>query len=200
MNFVKILLSVVIVAMVSSCGLRNKLRHKVINKSEQVIKVESDETQSSVSSSNVVQQEVDKGTVVTERESTTVTKGEEKSKVSIRKGDIKAGENFIKDSAGNMVKAILDTLNKTLTIEMSIPTITENKVVERIFERKNTVIDRKEERKDSTTKQVASAVEVSRRNQDKLDRSESKPNIWGRVAIIGILIFVVGVVFWVRKR
>ena len=104
----------------ASCGtLRNKQKQSSSLKIIEGAKVEQTLTESTGRKVEIKEKEVDKGAVVTERETTTTTIREvSKIRVTAQKEDLKPGENFLSDSAGQQAKAILDTLNKTLIIEI----------------------------------------------------------------------------------
>ncbi|MGO3195480.1 MAG: hypothetical protein ACTIKE_15810 [Sphingobacterium sp.] len=80
------------------------------------------------SKGEVKSKEVDKGTTVTERTTTTKTTKGGPSSIVIKKGDLKNGENYLKDSAGNDVKAVLDTLKGTLSLPFLKITYEEKKL------------------------------------------------------------------------
>jgi len=167
-------------------------------------KVEQTIKEQSGSKMAVQEREVDKGTVVTERQTTTTTTTEgSKGKAVIRKGDLKPGENFIPmDSAVGLIKAVLDTLNKTLTLEVATPpSKTESVVNERITEQRNATKERKEERQDTSSKQVAVQAEQARRVDQSSGESKSEPNIWAVFAskigwAVAFLVILIGVCWW----
>ena len=155
---------------------------------------------------NIKEVEQDKGVVTTERETTTTTVKEgSKSKVVIKKDDLKPGENFLKDSAGQQIKAVLDTLNKTLTIEVtSKGETTTTNIKERITDQRDLSKERNESKQDSTNKQVANAQELNRRVSEESSSSESKPNVWAILMNnigwgIAFLIILIGVLWWFFK-
>jgi len=211
MKGIRILAMAVIVMVVASCGmLRNKQKQSSSLKIVEGAKVEHTLTESTGSKVAVTEKEVDKGTIVTERETTTTTTREgSKIRVTAKKEDLKPGENFLMDSAGHQIKAILDTLNKMLTIEMETPEeVTKTTVKETTTERKDIRKERQEEKQDITNKQVATQAQVDRRESSATAESESKPNAWAVfVSKIGwgiaLLIILVGIAWWlfgVRKR
>ncbi|MGV6945055.1 hypothetical protein [Sphingobacterium kyonggiense] len=170
-------------------------------------KVERTELEQSGSVVKVEDRETDKGVTVTERETVTTTiKEGSKIRVTAKKDDLKPGENFLRDSAGQLVKAILDTLNKTLTIEVTTPSEkTEQVVKEKITDKRDVTKDRKEERKDTTSKQVAIQAEQSRRESSATEESDSRPNIWAVLVSkigwgIALLIILLGVALWMGFR
>src|SRR5690606_36474528 len=127
------------------------------------------------------------------------------SKVVIKKEDLKPGENFLKDSAGQQIKAVLDTLNKTLTIEVTNrgETTTTN-VKERITDQRDLSKERNERKQDSTNKQVANTQEMNRRVSEESASSESKANLWAILMNnigwgIAFLIILIGVIWWFFK-
>lgn len=189
----------------TSCGsLRNKSKSSGKLEIKEGAKVEQTIKEQSGSKSIVQDREIDKGTVVTERHTTTTTTTEGgKGKAVIRKGDLKPGENIIPmDSAVGMIKAVLDTLNKTLTLEVTTPSSKKETVVsERITERKDVEKERKEERQDTSSKQVAVQAEQSRRETSQNSQSTSTPNIWAVFAskigwAIAFLVILIGGCWW----
>lgn len=198
----KLLLIVVTVAIVSSCGVfRNKSKNKNVQDVEAAVRVEKKVEESTGSTSVAKETEVDKGVVVTERKTTTKTTTGGKSKVEIKKGDIKEGENFLRDTAGNMVRAVLDTLDKTLTLEFNLPVTTaETTTNERITESKNNHREREEESRDTTRKEIAVTVDSIRREISEQSSSESSPNVWAlfvnKIGWAVGLVVVIGFLLW----
>ena len=203
---------VCVACIIASCGsLRNKSKSSAKLEIVEGAKVEQTITEQSGSKVAVTEREVDKGVVVTEKETKTTTTTEgSKVRVTIRKDELKPGDNFIPmDSAVGLIKAVLDTLNKTLTIEVTTPPSTiESIVKERKTEHKDVERERKEEKQDSTNKQVATQAQMDRREGMQSGESESKPNIWAVLVSkigwgIAFLIILIGVAWWffgVRKR
>jgi len=205
MKGIRIVAMVCVLCIFSSCGsLRNKSRSSGKLEIKEGAKVEQTIKEQSGSKSVVQDREIDKGTVVTERQTatTTITEGS-KGKAVIRKGDLKPGENIIPmDSAVGMIKAVLDTLNKTLTLEVTTPSSKKETVVnEKITERKDVEKERKEERQDTSSKQVAVQAEQNRRETSQTSQSTSTPNIWAVFAskigwAIAFLVILIGVCWW----
>lgn len=203
----KLLLIVVTVAIVSSCGVfRNKSKNKDVQEVEAAVRVEKKVEESTGSTSVAKETEVDKGTVVTERKTTTKTTTGGKSKLAIKKGDLKDGENFLRDTAGNMVRAVLDTLDKTLTLEFNLPvTTTETTTDERIREQRDNHKQRDEESRDTTRKEVAVTVDSIRRETSAQSSSESSPNVWALFVnkigwAVGLVAFIGFLLWWLRRR
>ncbi|TCV17149.1 hypothetical protein EDC17_101168 [Sphingobacterium alimentarium] len=204
MKGIRIIAMACVVCVLASCGsLRNKSKQSASLEVVEGAKVEQTINEQSGSNVDIKEVEKDKGVITTERETTTTTVKEgSKSKVVIKKDDLKPGENFLKDSAGQQVKAVLDTLNKTLTIEVtSKDETTTTNVKERITDQRDLSKERHESKQDSTNKQVANAQEVNRRVSEESSASESKPNVWAVfVSKIGwgvaFLIILLGVLWW----
>ena len=205
MRGIRIVAMILLICVIASCGtLRNKSKSSNKLDIREGAKVEQTIKEQSGSKSVVQDREFDKGTVVTERQTTTTTTTEgSKGKAVIRKGDLKPGENFIPmDSAVGLLKAVLDTLNKTLTVEVSIPpSKTESVTNERIIERKDVEKERKEERQDTSSKQVAVQAEQNRRETSQISQSSSTPNIWAVFASkigwgVAFLVILIGVCWW----
>ena len=207
MKGIKFLALVAVAVTLVSCGsLRNKSKQSASLEVVEVAKVEQTINEQSGSTLNIKEVEQDKGVVTTERETiTTTVKEGSKSKVVIKKEDLKPGENFLKDSAGQQVKAVLDTLNKTLTIEVtSKGETTTTNIKERITDQRDLSKERNESKQDSKNKQVANAQEVNRRVIEESSSSESKPNVWAVfVSKIGwgvaFLLILLGVLWWFFK-
>jgi len=194
----KLLAMVVIVATLASCGIFRKTKHKQRHEIEEVSKQESVSVEKSTTKGEVKERSVDKGTVVTERTTTSVTERGGKSRVTIGKGDLKPGENYLKDSAGNQIKAVLDTLGKTLMLEITTsPEKTTETISETITDNRDRTTDREERQEKKQERQVAVSVDSTRRESASESSSESKPSFWGiiggwiGVALAVVLILVV---------
>ena len=208
MRGIKILAMACLACVLASCGsLRNKSRSSEKLEIIEGAKLQQTTTEQSGSKVAVAEREVDKGTVVTERTTTTTTNRDgAKGTAVIRKGDLKHGENTIPmDSALGLIKAVLDTLNQTLTIEVTTPAAkSETVITERITERKDVERERKEERQDTSSKQVATQVQSDRRESASGEENESKPNIWAVLVskigwgIAGVIL--IGFVLWYLFR
>lgn len=207
MKGIKFLALVVVLATLASCGsLRNKSKQSSSLEVVEGAKVEQTINEQSGSAVEIKEVEKDKGVVTTERETTTTTVKEgSKSKVTISKGDLKPGENFLKDSAGQQVKAVLDTLNKTLTIEVtSKGETTTTNFKERITDQRDKSKERNESKQDSSSKQVANTQEQNRRVTEESFASNSKPNVWAVFLskigwAIAFIIILIGVLWWFFK-
>ncbi|MDM1049480.1 hypothetical protein, partial [Sphingobacterium hotanense] len=200
---------VVIVTALASCGaLRNKSKHSEKLEIKESAKVELTQSETVVSSADIKEKEIDKGVIVTEKETTTVTsKVGAKESITIKKGDLKPGENYLPvDSAFKLIRAVLDTLNQTLTIEIETPEeVTKTTVKETTTERKDVTKERQEQKQDTSSKQVATQAQMDRREGMQSGGSESKPNAWTVfVSKIGwgiaILVVLIGVALWLGFR
>lgn len=204
MRGIKILAMACLVCVLASCGsLRNKSKSSEKLEIIEGAKLQQTATEQSGSKVAITEREVDKGTVVTKRTTTTTTNRDgAKGTAVIRKGDLKPGENTIPmDSALGLIKAVLDTLNQTLTIEVTTPAAkSETVITERITEHRDVERERKEEQQDTSSKQVATQVQSDRRESASGEESESKPNIWAVLVskigwgIAGVI--VIGFVLW----
>ncbi|MFD1770853.1 hypothetical protein [Sphingobacterium suaedae] len=206
----KLLALVVIVAVSASCGLSKKFKSKQAYQLETVNKRDSSEVSSSYSKGQVKEQTTDRGKVVTERTTTTVTeKPSGNSRVVINKDDLKPGENYLLDSAGNQIKAVLDTLGKTLTLDIVTPgeksTRTTN---ERITEQKDETNQREENNEEQQNKQVGVTNEQRRNEKSSSAVSNSQPSATGIFsnwigAAVTVLLVVIGLAWWffgIRKN
>ena len=201
----KVLALVVIVTAFASCGIFRKTKHKERHTIEEVVKRDCVSMENATKKGEVKQREVDKGSVVTERTTTSVTEKGGKSKVTIGKGDLKHGENYLRDSAGNEVKAVLDTLGKTLTLEITTKgERTETTVQERITEQKDATKEREEKQDETGSKQVAVAVDQRREETSSESSSESKPSFWGIfgnwIGISVAVVIVLGFILWYWRK
>jgi len=198
MKAIKLLAMVVVLATFASCGIfkkKSKEKHKL--EIVEGVKIEKKVEESSSSKTKVTEREINKGTVVTERTTTTTTTTDgSKGKVVIKKGDLKPGENYLRDSAGPLVKAILDTLNKTLTLEIDQPSTTTQSVTnEKIYENKDLTKEKEEEKQESANKQVALTVDSTRREVQQDSSSQSTPSTKGMLWFwVGLGVFVLMVV------
>lgn len=205
MKTIKLLAMVCILCAIASCGVfRNKSKHNEKLGIKESAKVELTTKENSSSTAVVKEKEVDKGNVVTERETSIVKEiPSTKTKVTVKKGDLVNGENFLMDSAGQLIKAILDTLNKTLTIEVETQAGREETTIkERITEHKDFTREKDEQKKDTTIKQTAIVAQQERKESQEQSDSESKPNVWAILMNnigwgIAFLIIIIGVLIWV---
>lgn len=199
----KLFAMVVIVTVFASCGVFHKTKHKERHSLEEIVNRDCVIIDKESSKGEIKSKEVDKGTTVTERTTTTkTTRGGGTSIVVIKKGDLKNGANYLKDSAGNDVKAVLDTLKGTLSLSLNItPEITEATTKETISDYRDIAKDREEKQESQQKKQIAVAVDSVRRESDSVNDSDSKPSVLGILSnyigwAIGIVIVVVAVAWW----
>lgn len=203
MKLIKTFAFVAMLATLASCGmLRNKSKHSQELKIKESAEIRATSNESSGSKSTVKEKEIDKGVIITERETTTKTTREGKrGKIIINKGDLNHGENMLMD-AELMVNAVLDTLNKTLTLEIDVPDeITETKVKEKITENKDQDKERDSNTQDSSKNKVAVQAQQNRNEAQQMDESDSSPNVWAILMnnigwAIGFLVILIGVCWW----
>lgn len=204
MRLSKLLAMVAIVVAFASCGTLRKNKNKQSQSIETVNKKDSLEVSTATSSGEVKEQVIDKGTVVTQRETTTVTEKGGKSKIILKKGELKPGDNFLRDSAGQVVRAVLDTISNTLTLELNAPAERSTKTErETITEKKYQTTNKEEKQEQKQEKQVAVTAEQRRGEKSSSSASESQPSAtgiignWIGIAIaIAIFIVVVGLAWW----
>lgn len=208
MRIFKFAAVLVTVTLLASCGLfKSKTKASEYLKIEEVSKRDCVTVDVSLTKGEVKDVTVDKGSVVTEQETTTTTKKGGTTKVTVKKGDLKPGESFLQDSAGRLVKAILDTLNKTLTLELQVPEETTTVVAkERRIEQKDVTSERQERNTAEVKKQVAVAVQEEKNKVEKQKTSESKPveaSFWGTVKVVSAILvccgFIVAAIVIFRK-
>ncbi|MGO3807431.1 MAG: hypothetical protein ACTJHT_14135 [Sphingobacterium sp.] len=202
MRLGKLLTLVVIVTAFASCGIFHKTKHKERQSLEEEVKRDCVVVSNEASKGQVKEQTIDKGKVVTERITTTTKERGGKTKLTIGKGELKPGENYIRDSAGNEVRAVLDTLGKTLTLELNTPPEKETKTEkETITEDKNNTTNREEKKENKQEKQAAISGENRREENSSVGDSESKPSPWAIFSnwiglSVGIVIVVIALVWW----
>ena len=202
MRLSKILALVVIVTAFASCGIFHKTKHKERQSLEEVVKRDCVVVNKESSKGEVRSKEIDKGTTVTERTTTTKTTKGGTSNLVIKKGDLKNGENYLKDSAGNDVKAVLDTLKGTLSLSLNTaPETTESTIKETITDKKDKTTDRGEKKETKQEKQIAVAVDSTRRESSSVSNSDSKPSVLGILSnyigwAVAIVIVVIALVWW----
>lgn len=202
MRLSKLLAMVAIVVAFASCGTLRKNKNKQSQSIETVSKKDSLEVSTATSSGEVKEQVIDKGIVVTQRETTTVTEKGGKSKVILKKGDLKPGDNFLRDSAGQVVKAVLDTMSNTLTLEINTPTERSTKTEREIVTEKKDVTQQREDKQEQKQeKQVAVAAEQRRSDKSSSSMNSSQPSATGIIGnwiglAIAILIVLIGAAWW----
>jgi uncharacterized protein HemX len=146
---------------------------------------------------------VDKGTIVTETETTIVTE-KKGSKVSGSIGveKVKLGaEILLKDSAGFKILVQLDTLKQTLTVRLESPgEKTTHHTKQTITENKDSKEEREKQGIEKVEKQVATSQEHRQKELTKVEDIQKEPKgsmmIWGA---IGLLILICGILFFKKK-
>lgn len=203
MKAIKVLAIAVIVSAFASCGvLKNKSKSSQRSSIEELVKRDCVTIDKSSSKGEVKELSTDKGTIVTERETTTTTEKGGKSKVGIKLKDLKHGDNYLRDSAGQQVKAVLDTLNKVLTVETEVPKEKQTTTTkERITENKDKQENKESKQEEQVNKQTAIVTQDQRRESMDNKASESKPNPWAILTnnigwAIGAVIVVIVLVWW----
>lgn len=201
----KLIASVVIVITFASCGLFRKSTKQVEKHSLEVVS-KRDSTLSEKTKKDSIQRtvKVEKGTIVTETETTTVT-DKKASKVSGSVGvdKVKSGaEILLKDSAGFKILVQLDTLKQTLTVRSESPG-------EKITQyTKQTVIEHKDYKEESekkgsehVEKQVATSQKHRQKESTKIEDIQNEPKstsfIWWW---LGIGLTVCLVIWWLRRK
>ncbi len=195
----------VIVVTFASCGLFKKSTKHVEKSSLEVVS-KRDSSLSEKTQKDSLQRtvKVDKGTVVTETETTTVTEkkgGKVSGSVPIDKV-LSGAEILLKDSAGFKILVQLDTLRNAFTVRSESPgekithhtkqTVTENK-------------DYKEESENNGSehveKQVATSQEHRQKESTKIEDIQKEPKgtsfiyFWVAIALAACLI-----IWWVRRK
>lgn len=201
----KLIASVVIVATFASCGLFRKSTKHVEKRSLAVVS-KRDSTLSEKTQKDNLQRTVkfDKGTVITETETTIVTEkkgGKFSGTVGLDK--LKSGVAILlKDSAGFKISALLDTLNNKLSINSESPSEKETKHTKQtVTELKDAKEESEKKGSEQVQKQVAVNHEQRKKESTKIEDIQKDPKgammIWGA---IGLLILICGVFWWVRRK
>lgn len=198
----KLLAMFVIVICMASCGIFNKTKQSKSYGIEELSKRDCVVVEDITTSENVKEKTVDKGVVVTERTTkTTTTKKSGKGNITVDLDALKHGDNYLKDSAGNEVHAVLDTLSKTL--KLNTPEREEKSTTE-INERITENRDAKSDRESSSSADMGKKMEAITDNRREERQSEKetvrKPNVF---AILGnwvglavMVVVVIGFLLW----
>lgn len=201
----KLIASVVIVTAFASCGLFRKSTKHVEKHSLEVVS-KRDSTLSEKTQKDSLQRtvKVDKGTILTETEITTVTEkkgGKVSGSVPVEK--VKSGaEILLKDSAGFKILVQLDTLKQTLTVKSESPgeKITQH-TKQIVTEKKDAKEESEKKGSEQVQKQVAVSHEQRQKESSKIEDIQKDPKgsmmIWGAV---GLLIVICGVIWFLRKK
>lgn len=201
----KLIALVVIVTAFASCGLfRKSTKHVEKSSLEVVNKRDSSLTEKTQIDSLQRTVKVDKGTVVTETETTVTTEkkgGKVSGSVPVDKV-LSGAEILLKDSAGFKILVQLDTLRNAFTVRSESPgekiiqhtkqTVTENKDYKEESENKGS---------EHVEKQVATSQEHRQKESTKIEDIQKEPKgsmmIWGA---IGLLIVICGVIWFLRRK
>lgn len=200
----KLIASVVIVTAFASCGLFRKSTKHLEKHSLEVVS-KRDSTLSEKTQKDSLQRtfKVDKGTIVTDTETTTTTEkkgGKVIGSVGVDK--VRSGaEILLKDSAGFKILVQLDTLKQTLTVKSESPG---DKITQHT---KQTVTEHKDYKEESekrgseqVQKQVAVNHEQRQKESTKIEDIQKEPKgtsfiyFWVAIALAICLIF-----WWVKK-
>lgn len=198
------MLAAIVVAF-SSCGIFRKTKSSTKYSIQEVSKRDCVLVNSKISSVDIKERQVDRGTTVTDRTTTSVTEKGGKSKLTIGKDDLKPGDNVLIDSAGHQVKAVLDTLGRTLTLEINIPAEKTTTITnEHITDNRDHTTDKEQKEKDSAHNNLAVTSDQKRDEKLSTKVSESKPSATGIFSnwigwTVCLLILICGVI-WVLRR
>ncbi|MNK26442.1 hypothetical protein D3C87_447780 [compost metagenome] len=195
----------VIVTAFASCGIfRRSTKHVEKHSLEVVSKRDSSLTEKTQKDSLQRTVKVDKGTIVTETETTTLTeKKGGKISGSIGVDKVKSGaEILLKDSAGFKILVQLDTLKQTLTVRSESPgekvtqhskqTVTEHKDAKEKSEKQGS---------EKVEKQVATSQEHRQKESTKIEDIQKEPK--GSMMIwlgLGVLVLVIGLLLFFGFR
>ncbi|WP_286778972.1 MULTISPECIES: hypothetical protein [Sphingobacterium] len=200
----KLIASVVIVITFASCGLfRKSTKHVEKSSLEVVSKRDSSLSEKRQKDSLQRTVKVDRGIVITETETTTVTdKKGGKVSGSVPVDKVKSGaEILLKDSAGFKILVQLDTLKQTLTVRSESPgdKVTQH-TKQTITEHKDATESREKQGSEKIEKQVATYQDHRQKESTKIQDIQKEPKgsmmIWGA---IGLLILICGLIWWIRK-
>lgn len=201
----KVLASVVIVVTFASCGLfRKSTKHVEKHSLEVVSKRDSSLSEKTQKDSLQRTVKVDKGTIVTETETTTVTEkkgGKVSGSVPVDKA-LSGAEILLKDSAGFKILVQLDTLRQVFSVRSESPG---DKVTQHT---KQTITEQKDAREESENKgsehvekQVATSQEHLQKESTKIEDIQKEPKgtsfiyFWVAIALAACLI-----IWWVRRK
>lgn len=200
----KLIASVVIVTAFASCGLFRKTSKHVEKSSLEVVE-KRDSSLSEKTQKDSLQRtfKVDKGTIVTETE-TTITTEKKGGKVigSVGVDKVKSGaEILLKDSAGFKILVQLDTLKQTLTVKSESPgdkvtqhtkkTITEQKDAKEESEKKGS---------EQVQKQVAVNHEQRQKESTKIEDIQKEPKVSSFIYFFIGLSLLACVIIWCMRR
>lgn len=201
----KLIASVVIVITFASCGLfRKTIKH--VEKSSLEVATKKDSMLTEKAQKDSVQRTitVDKGTIVTETETTTTTEktgGKVSGSVPVDK-ILSGAEILLKDSAGFKILVQLDTLRQAFTVRSESPgdKITEH-TKQTVTEHKDYSQQSEKQGSENVEKQVATSIEHRQKESAKIEDVKKEPKvsmmIWWA---IGLLIFICGVIWFFRKK
>src|SRR5690606_39065707 len=140
------------------------------------------------------------GKVVTERETKTVIEKGGKTRVVIP--GVRIGENRITDDEGNTILAILDSLNKTLTIEVETPKSREETTVKEVITDQRDAT-KEGSRKEESVKEKQVAVRQDEKSEESVKTSEKESKVSSKGIIwlfIGLMGLIIGVLWWLGVR
>ena len=195
----------VIVTAFASCGLfRRSTKHVEKHSLEVVSKRDSSLSEKTQKDSLQRNIKVDKGTIVTETETTTVTEkkgGKVSGSVGVDK--VKSGaEILLKDSAGFKILVQLDTLKQTLTVRSESPgeKVTEH-TKQTVTENKDSKEESEKQGSEKVEKQVATSQENKQKESTKIEDIQKEPK--GLMMIwlgLGVLVVVIGLLLFFGFR
>ncbi|WP_343566340.1 hypothetical protein [Sphingobacterium sp.] len=201
----KVFASVVIVITFASCGLFRKSTKQVEKSSLEVVN-KRDSTLSEKTQKDSLQHTIktDRGVIVTETETITVTEkkgGKVSGSVGLDK--LKSGVAILlKDSAGFKISALLDTLNNKLSINSESPSEKETKHTKQtITEHKDVKEESEKKGAEQVQKQVAVNHEQRQKESTKIENIQKEPKgtsfIW---FWLGIGLAVCLVIWWIKRK
>lgn len=189
----------------ASCGLfRKSTKHVEKSSLEVVSKRDSSLSEKTQKDSLQRTVKVDKGVIITETETTTITEkkgGKVSGSVPIDKA-LSGAEILLKDSAGFKILVQLDTLKQTLTVRSESPgemvtqhtkqTVTENKDYREENEKQGS---------EKAEKQVATSIEHRQKESVKIEDVKKEPKGTSFVWFwLGIGLAVCLVIWWIKRK
>lgn len=187
------------VLLLSSCGIfKNKTTTRTKETNKEVLRVDSVKKESSEVSSGVKEVQKDVNTKTTETTTKTTTKGGN-SKVEVKRDDFRDGKTELLDSFGRKIIISLDSLRKSLTIEIDAPEVTEETTT-KVTEQQDNSKEKEQQETNKVSKEATLGKTEEKESSKNNTEKESKASFWGIVGMyVGIALLVVIIILAVKK-